>query len=285
MQDISTRLKESTLMTFETRVENHILPSIGHKIIHKITTRELQELVNSWANKGSLPMLINNLKRLFKYAQKINALDSNPINGVIFPSKRKKKKDKKFWSKQELLIFLETTKNHANPVVYPLFRTLAFCGIRKGEALALSWEDVDIKNKQIKIHRNISRTKNRQIITTTKTNTSRLISIDDETLNVLLDIKGDNDLVFHQANGKTINTQTPYVWMNRICDTLDIERISVHGLRHTHASLLFEAGASIKEVQHRLGHANIRMTMDMYTHVTRQSRDDFAEKFANFIDF
>ncbi|WP_425278056.1 hypothetical protein [Dolosigranulum pigrum] len=92
MQDISTRLKESTLMTFETRVENHILPSIGHKIIHKITTRELQELVNSWANKGSLPMLINNLKRLFKYAQKINALDSNPINGVIFPSKRKKRK-------------------------------------------------------------------------------------------------------------------------------------------------------------------------------------------------
>lgn len=73
--------------------------------------------------------------------------------------------------------------------------------------------------------------------------------------------------------------------MNRICDTLDIERISVHGLRHTHASLLFEAGASIKEVQHRLGHANIKMTMDVYTHVTRQSRDDFAEKFANFIDF
>ena len=132
-----------------------------------------------------------------------------------------KKKDKKFWSKQELLIFLEATKNHPNPVVYPLFRVLAFCGIHKGEALALSWKDVDIKNKQIKIHRNVSRTKNRQIITTTKTNTSRLISIDDETLNVLLDIKGDNDLVFHQVNGKpSIHRRRTYGWIEFVTHSI-----------------------------------------------------------------
>ncbi|OFL47158.1 hypothetical protein HMPREF2767_03095 [Nosocomiicoccus sp. HMSC067E10] len=65
----------------------------------------------------------------------------------------------------------------------------------------------------------------------------------------------------------------------------DIHRIKVHGFRHTHASLLFEAGATIKEVQSRLGHSDIKTTMDIYTNITTSSRKRLAKKFQNHIDF
>lgn len=65
----------------------------------------------------------------------------------------------------------------------------------------------------------------------------------------------------------------------------DLHKIHVHGFRHTHASLLFEAGATLKEVQSRLGHSDIKTTMDIYTHITQASREKLAEKFRRHIDF
>lgn len=64
----------------------------------------------------------------------------------------------------------------------------------------------------------------------------------------------------------------------------ELHRITIHGLRHTHASLLFEAGASIKEVQERLGHSDIQMTMNIYTHVTDTLKEKTAQKFQKYIE-
>ena len=278
-------VRESTLIVVESQYRNHIKPAIGNKLIQSVTIKELQDLANSWKDLNSSFMIANLLKRLFRHAQKIGAIEKNPVDAIIFPKRKKKSNKKKFWSKQELKKFLEEAKNHKNPQVYPFFRLLAFCGIRKGEALALSWNDVDVANRQLKIHRNLSVGRNGSKITSTKTNTSRKISIDNDTLDALLQIKSDYSLVFHKLNGKPHNKSLPAYWMDDICRNIPVDKIVIHGLRHTHASLLFEAGASIKEVQHRLGHANTKMTMDIYTHVTKKSRDDFAEKFANFIDF
>ena len=63
-----------------------------------------------------------------------------------------------------------------------------------------------------------------------------------------------------------------------------LHQVTIHGLRHTHASLLFEAGASIKEVQERLGHSDIQMTMNIYTHVTDDLKEQTAEKFQRYIE-
>lgn len=65
----------------------------------------------------------------------------------------------------------------------------------------------------------------------------------------------------------------------------NLHRITIHGLRHTHASLLFEAGASIKEVQERLGHSDIQMTMNIYTHVTDSVKEQTAQKFQKYMEF
>lgn len=63
------------------------------------------------------------------------------------------------------------------------------------------------------------------------------------------------------------------------------KKITLHGFRHTHASLLFEAGATIKEVQTRLGHSSSKTTLNIYTHVTQSKKQEVAQKFSNYIDF
>ena len=72
--------------------------------------------------------------------------------------------------------------------------------------------------------------------------------------------------------------------LDRIIKKNELKRITVHGLRHTHCSLLFEAGLPIQEVKERLGHPDIQTTMNIYTHVTKKAKEKSAEKFAAYIE-
>ncbi|MUN75652.1 tyrosine-type recombinase/integrase [Enterococcus casseliflavus] len=73
--------------------------------------------------------------------------------------------------------------------------------------------------------------------------------------------------------------------LNRVIKKNNMPKISPHGLRHTHASLSFESGANVKDVQEKLGHTSIQITLDMYTHVKQKSNKNTAEKFAKFGNF
>ena len=73
--------------------------------------------------------------------------------------------------------------------------------------------------------------------------------------------------------------------LDRIIKKNELKRITIHGFRHTHCSLLFEAGASVKEVQDRLGHSDIQTTMNIYAHVTEKAKEKTAEKFAKYVNF
>lgn len=94
----------------------------------------------------------------------------------------------------------------------------------------------------------------------------------------------DQFLFTQMATNKLLIPNRANDWLNWIYKKYPQKRITVHGFRHTHASLLFEAGASIKEVQDRLGHSNSKTTLDIYTHVTQRAKRDTAEKFAKFMD-
>ena len=95
----------------------------------------------------------------------------------------------------------------------------------------------------------------------------------------------NHNRIFNNTKGSFLTPSKPRRWFRSIIKNTELEPIPIHGFRHTHASLLFEAGASIKEVQKRLGHSKASVTMEVYTHVTKEARDTFAEKFANYIDF
>ncbi|SLM97812.1 Integrase [Brachybacterium faecium] len=73
--------------------------------------------------------------------------------------------------------------------------------------------------------------------------------------------------------------------LNKIITKYNLKRITTHGFRHTHCSLLFESGASIQEVQDRLGHSDVQTTMNIYTHVTEKAKEQTADKFAQYVSF
>lgn len=142
---------------------------------------------------------------------------------------------------------------------------------------------------------------NEIVINTPKTKKSiREIYLDKKTVSILakwkllqtkkmfqhgVNIKQTNQLIFSNKNGRLFPSTTPAYWLKKIYKNTNISKqITAHGFRHTHASLLFEAGASIKEVQTRLGHSNSKTTLDIYTHVTKNRQTETGDKFAKYID-
>ncbi|HJA90822.1 MAG TPA: site-specific integrase, partial [Candidatus Jeotgalibaca merdavium] len=94
-----------------------------------------------------------------------------------------------------------------------------------------------------------------------------------------------NQYVFTNWSNEFLQLTKVMAVMDRISKKADLKRITVHQLRHTHCSLLFEAGADIKEVQERLGHSSYEITLNIYTHVTEKAKEETAEKFASYIGF
>ncbi len=170
---------------------------------------------------------------------------------------------------------------------YTYFYLLAYTGLRKSEALALHWDDIDFKTKTLSVKRNIT---DGHILLEPKTKTSiRQIWLDDGTIKILSDYKKfqlpilHNPIVFRNTQDNYTAMSQPLKKLNKIIKKYNLPKISIHGFRHTHCSLLFEAGATIKEVQDRLGHKNVKTTMDIYAHVTKETKKDVADKFSNYM--
>ena len=123
----------------------------------------------------------------------------------------------------------------------------------------------------------------------TKTvSSNRLISLDKKIKSILKKWKKQNPntkYIFENEFKKPIPSTLPRKWLIKIVEGSDLRPIKIHGFRHTHASLCFDAGMTLKQVQHRLGHSDLKTTMNVYTHITKQAKDDIGERFANYIDF
>lgn len=299
-------VKESSAYIHNTIIKVQILPYFGTLRVDKIDTAYCQKQVNRiFKTLKNYNSAINLIRRIFDYAKVMKQIKTNPMNDVIVPKKRKaldnNDKQVNFYNKEQLKMFLETLKEHAPYQMYVAFRVLAFTGMRKGELAALKWSDVDFENGTISINRTVAfNNVGKFHIQTPKTRKSiRTISIDDTTLNTLKTWKNElrkelfkqgknidkgDGFIFHTQKGNFI---IKYIdkFLPSFLKKYDLPPIKPHGFRHTHASLLFESGASIKEVQDRLGHENIKTTMDIYTHVTKSAREKTAEKFAKYIDF
>ena len=207
-----------------------------------------------------------------------------------------------YYNLDELKFFFECLKDYNNPKMSMFFRLLAFTGARKSEVLALQWSDIDFIGKTINITKTVSLDESEKaIITTPKTKKSvRKISIDDQTLLELrqwkttqsqyylmrgVNIFGPDQFLFTtKENGIYLPTLVNE-WLYYLEKKYPLKHITLHGFRHTHCSLLFEMGTPLEEVQERLGHTDIKTTMNIYTHVTEKRKEKTAEKFAKFVNF
>ena len=294
-------IKESTLYIHDVRAKT-MLKELQNKELKTITPYYLQKHINNLSKKykkNTILSVKSEINQVFNYAIKMGIIEKNPTALLTIPKDKDEIINDKdlFYTKEELQQFFKTLEKENNLKNLAIFRLLAFTGARIGEILALNWQDINFKDGQLHINKTLATTKDGLKIQTPKTKTSnRLISLDKNTLTVLKKHKLNQkeeifkkglekkDIVFtNRKNGYTIICTLNY-WFTALCKKYNLKKIKIHGFRHTHASLLFESGATIKAVQYRLGHSNIKTTMDIYTHVTKLQKENIGNDFAKYME-
>lgn len=299
-------VKESTYCKTFDIFRLHILPIFGDKKISTIKPVLCQKAVNDWFNHGyaKCKVFINDVSRIFKHAIRMNILYSNPVDKIIIPKNKDlpRTMENNYYDKDELKHFLECLKKENNTQAYTFFRILAFGGLRKSEALVLTYKDIDFTNKTININKTQSRGEHaRLLIQSPKTyNSKRIVHIDDKTINTIKEWRiyqrkymlmfGFNtnhrdQMLFTNNENRMLQPSYPRKWLEGVIKKYNLKHITVHGFRHTYATLSFEAGLSIKEVQTQLGHRDFKTTMDIYTAVTSKQKNEIADKFTQYVNF
>ncbi|ACA38107.1 site-specific integrase [Lysinibacillus sphaericus] len=301
-------VEESTFTKTVGIFRNHILPAMREYKIDKITVDVCQKHVDKWAEKLKKFRVVKAYAaKVLDFAIKRGYMQTNPFTHVDMPIAASKKvtiieeeEAENFYTREQLIQFLACLEQENNYKAYALFRLLAFSGMRKGEALALTWNDLNFTTNEMRINKALSRGKNNKLyVKSTKTGFARTIKMDDKTMAILKEWKkkqkqeylvlGFNtmqpkQLVFSNERNEFLQPTKTRKWILHVQKKYKLGTITTHGLRHTHCSLLFEAGASLKEVQDRLGHSDVQTTMNIYAHVTKKAKEEAIQKFASYLE-
>ncbi|QGG97985.1 site-specific integrase [Streptococcus dysgalactiae subsp. dysgalactiae] len=297
-------VKPNTVGSVSLLLKNHIIPTFGDYKLDKITTPLIQNKVNKWADKANnnesgafahYDKLHALNKRILQYGVTMQLLDNNPALNVVLPRKKKREKTSlKYFDNTELKKFLDyldglNQSNYRHHFEVTLYKFLLATGCRINEALALSWSDIDLESSSL----SITKTLNRYVeVNTPKSQASiRTIDIDKATVLMLkqyrnrqriqgLEIGLVPDIVFSDFINKYVNDQTLYTRLRTHFKRAGVSNIGFHGFRHTHATLLYNAGIDPKALQHRLGHSTISMTLDTYSHLSKEN----AKKAVSFFE-
>lgn len=297
-------VKYSSYQRTKSLFNTHIYPFIGNKPLKSITTAMLQELTNRKSKElASFSKINAQIKRVFDYAISRDIVDYNPALSVIYPITNVNSVDRyesiEFWEKDELKGFLAACKKDLDFMWFCYFWILSYTGMRKSELQALEWADINFDRRTININKSLSVYKdNKKFISSTKTkNSTRIITIDSMTVKFLLEWKQQQSEIYKKTviKGKTqkyvftdkslelTSHNAPRKRFLRVLKNNDLRKIRLHSLRHTHASLCFEAGMDIKDVQHRLGHSNIETTLNIYVHISKIKERKSISKFEDFM--
>lgn len=283
-------------------INKHLMPIFADIRLDRLSMPFVQYFVNNLASSGlkKYKHIIALNRRVLGYAVHLQLIPTNPADNIILPRQTLQQTEKaKHLTDAQLKQFLgyldtlpNTYKNNYNTVLY---KFLLATGCRIGEVIALLWSDIDLEKGTV----SISKTYNPTIeaISTPKTKAgTRVISIDYKTVLMLRlykvrqaqkfkkDLSPYGDHVF--SNGLA-----PYQARHNLQRMLDnhlaragLPRFTFHAFRHTHASLLLNAGITYKELQYRLGHSKIAMTLDTYSHLSEEKEKEvigFFEKAIN----
>ncbi|WJH28417.1 site-specific integrase [Paenibacillus sp. CC-CFT742] len=308
-KDAEPRLKRTTYLSHCSKIDNHVLPVIGHLRLDEITTMRLVTLFNDLRKPGAridkrggketissrtIQYIYDVTMSIFKRAVEWKVLNENPLDGIQRPQiskedKKARKDRKNFFEEEEATEVIDTLiKSDTHWKLYFLGAIIG--GFRRGELIALDEDDCDFVNNRLRIDESISHTQNGQAdITDTKNEASddyvdmpqwymeQLAAHVKAMRKIRFEAKaqgkwkgGDRNFVFHSGSGKPYYHTSPSQQWKIWCERNGFRNVSLHGLRHTNATYLLGQGASIKEIQHRLRHSTSQVTTDTYAHVTKK---------------
>ncbi len=300
-----SRLRTSTYDSYRRNIELHVVPALGRRPLAKITAEDLDLFYATLltegrkklggTSRGLAPKTVRNihlmLSKAFADAGRKGLVARNVASLADAPSAQTSRNSEiKAWDAEQLGVFLDAVRSHR---LHPAFHLAAHTGMRRGEVLGLRWRDLDLGAGRLSVRQALIEIAYEVHMSDVKTDTGRrTIDIDPGTIDVLkawrIERSEENggiepragDLVFSKPDGSWIHPQSFSQILDRKVAKLKVPTISLHDLRHTHATLLLKAGVPVKVVSERLGHANVAFTMSVYQHVLPGMQAEAAETFA-----
>lgn len=297
---LKNKLKPTSYTRKEVTLINQVYPYIGNIPITQITHFDIQNMVNQLTDKelsySTIKKAYEAVNGCIKEYRIKTATQFNPCEGISLPTNSQKSVSNItfFDEKQRNLIINEATRKYKTG--RPVYRLgyviiiLMYTGMRIGELLALTWDDVNLINKTININKNAVIVKttedgnNHYKLSTqnsTKTKSSyRTIPMSQIAYNAFQEIQkitGNMDYVVSSANNKQINPRNINRMFHNILTQTGIakdhsEFCGVHTLRHTFASMLFNNGCNVKVVSELLGHSDTKITENIYIHLIKEQK-------------
>jgi integrase len=275
------RLRENTLQTKTYIVELKILPYFKNKKIDAITATDVRCWQNELMKKGYsqtyLKTINNQLSAILNYAVRYLNLPKNPCIQAGSIGKGKAE-EMNFWTKEEFDEFIVCMED--KPQFSIAFKTLYWTGCRLGELLALTISDINFEDKTLKINKSYQRIKGRDVITEPKTEKSkRVITLPDflveelrEYISQLYGLVGTDRLFYVTKHSLSYE-------LKRGAELAGVKVIRIHDLRHSHVSLLIsKLKMQPNVVAQRLGHDNIKTTLNTYSHLYPNEMRDLADQ-------
>jgi integrase len=287
---IRPTIRPTTFASYESHVALYLVPALGQIQLQELSASDVNALYqrlltekrrrgNRELSPGTVRRIHATLHRALKDAVRWNKIGRNPTDAADPPRAALcGEGEMNIWSVAELKTFLASERENSN---YPLWLTLITTGVRRGEALGLRWQDLDLTNRTMAIRQTRVVIGYQPLLSTPKTRKGRRqVALDPATIACLDALKerrskekqaqgqelSEGDLVFLNEAGDPIHPDRVTAYFIRAAKAAGVPVIRLHDLRHTHATLALSAGVHPKIVSERLGHANIGITLDTYSH-------------------
>lgn len=290
------KLAPATLTSYRNNFRIHIKPYIGDIVLRELSTYHIQRCLD--AIGGSCSTFVKNYNIIhgsLEKAVELGMIIRNPCKGVTFPEDDKQ--DMRVLSKEEQQRFIAALDGE---YYRPMLLTYLYAGLRMGEGIPLTWQDIDLERRTIRVNKkaivchDYNNHEARQVIQDfCKTKSSKRKVVITAGLAGVLKAHRENmikqaekigktwsesDLVFPNTNGNIVYSRNLQHTLYRIFAKAGIEGATMHTLRHSYATRCFEAGVDIKAISEQLGHANVKTTYNIYVHLLEDTKEKEIDK-------
>jgi integrase len=292
-QSLKPGAKPRSYESFSTIIEKHIAPELGRIRLDKLSPQQVQSLLNRKLKAGLSAQTVVNIRTVLRsaLAQALKwGLVARNAAALVDPPRIVRPKAHALTAEQARVL-LDTAREGRFEAIYVLALTL---GMRRGEILGLSWSDVDLDNRALRVNQAVQRLKDGLKITELKTERSRrAIALPDGVVRVLKTRRTrqiqerlmaglrwqSTGLVFTNPNGGPLEPITLHRDYKKLLKASGLpEETRFHDLRHSAASLLLAQGVQLRVIMELLGHSSIALTANTYSHVMPAAMRDVADR-------
>ncbi len=298
---VTGTIRPTTYSSYAMHVRCYLAPAFGRLRLQHITPLAINtfyaELLHGWNGRAILsPATVRRihatLHRALRDAVRWQLILRNPAGAADPP--RARRPEMRVWTPAQLHVFLGDAAGDR----HYLWLFYILTGVRRGEALALRWSDVDLEAGTAAIRRSLVPVDHGLVFGEPKTERGRrLIGLDPELISALGDHRrgqvkerprmgadyDDQDLVFAHRDGKPLHPERVSRWFSKLVGTTGAPHIRLHDLRHLHATLALAAGVAPRVLADRLGHSTTAVTTDTYQHVLPDLDHDAARRVAALV--